>query len=225
MSPSEPRQATIGFHVADSRVLRRYRRRRHRFLRELPEVFRTGAHRMAARVRHRAGNAGESRRASLFIVAAPRSTIARLPGSTMSIQVVSRTERIGRASVDFSQEAWRDGTLLATGTIRVGCVDRVALRPAAIPAPVLAALRRGPHTGNCVTACQRTTAEHRCYEASELVSIKQHKAWFGRMASAEASVFPHGKLRQTLQPDAPFRDVTANLYEHYTRSVDHFPRS
>jgi acyl-CoA thioester hydrolase len=63
------------------------------------------------------------------------------------IQVISRTERIGRASVDFSQEAWRDGTLLATGTIRVGCVDRVALRPAAIPAPVLAALRRGAHAG------------------------------------------------------------------------------
>ncbi|HEV3424306.1 MAG TPA: tol-pal system-associated acyl-CoA thioesterase [Paraburkholderia sp.] len=60
------------------------------------------------------------------------------------VKVVSRTERIGRASVDFAQEAWRDGTLLATGTIRVACVDRVALRPAAIPAPVLAALRRGP---------------------------------------------------------------------------------
>jgi acyl-CoA thioester hydrolase len=63
------------------------------------------------------------------------------------IQVTSRTERIGRASVDFSQEAWRDGTLLATGTIRVGCVDRAALRPAAIPAPVLAALRRGAQAG------------------------------------------------------------------------------
>ena len=60
------------------------------------------------------------------------------------IKIVSHPERIGRASVDFSQEAWRDGTLLATGTIRVGCVDRVALRPAAIPASVLAALRRGP---------------------------------------------------------------------------------
>jgi len=59
------------------------------------------------------------------------------------VQIVSRAERIGRASVDFAQEAWRGGTLLAMGTIRVGCVDRVALRPAPIPAPVLAALRRG----------------------------------------------------------------------------------
>jgi acyl-CoA thioester hydrolase len=68
------------------------------------------------------------------------------------IEIVSRPERIGRASVDFSQEAWRDGTLLATGTIRVGCVDRVALRPAAIPAPVLAALRRGPVASDSIVS-------------------------------------------------------------------------
>jgi acyl-CoA thioester hydrolase len=60
------------------------------------------------------------------------------------VNVVSRIERLGKASVDFAQEAWRNDTLLATGTIRVGCVDRVALRPAAIPPLVLAALRRGP---------------------------------------------------------------------------------
>jgi acyl-CoA thioester hydrolase len=60
------------------------------------------------------------------------------------VKIVSRPERIGRASVDFCQEAWRDDTLLAIGTIRIGCVDRVALRPAVIPALVLAALRRGP---------------------------------------------------------------------------------
>ncbi|PRY00309.1 tol-pal system-associated acyl-CoA thioesterase [Paraburkholderia sp. BL25I1N1] len=60
------------------------------------------------------------------------------------VNVVSRIERLGRASVDFAQEAWRDGTLLATGSVRVGCVDRIALRPTAIPSPVLAALRRGP---------------------------------------------------------------------------------
>ncbi|RKF43424.1 tol-pal system-associated acyl-CoA thioesterase [Paraburkholderia fungorum] len=60
------------------------------------------------------------------------------------VNVVSRIERLGRASVDFVQEAWRDDTLLASGAIRIGCVERIALRPAAIPAPVLAALRRGP---------------------------------------------------------------------------------
>jgi acyl-CoA thioester hydrolase len=60
------------------------------------------------------------------------------------ITIISRIERLGRASVDFGQEAWRGGTLLATGSIRVGCVDRVALRPSGIPPAVLDALRRGP---------------------------------------------------------------------------------
>jgi biopolymer transport protein TolQ len=100
------------------------------------------------------------------------------------IKIVSRPERIGRASVDFSQEAWRDGTLLATGTIRVGCVDRVALRPAAIPAPVLAALRRGP----------KVTAP---------VSIKQHKAWFGPRF-ADASGFPTASFDGPCSRTPPF---------------------
>lgn len=65
-----------------------------------------------------------------------------------SLSIVSRIERLGRATVDFMQEAWREGTLLATGTIRIGCVDAAALRPTAIPPAVLAALRRGsPNAG------------------------------------------------------------------------------
>ncbi|MGF6776324.1 tol-pal system-associated acyl-CoA thioesterase [Paraburkholderia sp. GAS334] len=68
------------------------------------------------------------------------------------ITVVSRIERLGRASVDFAQEAWREGTLLATGSIRVGCVERTALRPTAIPPSVLAALRRGPAGAGVSTA-------------------------------------------------------------------------
>jgi len=86
--------------------------------------------------------AGES--GAIFIV---RSTAVdyRAPARLDDVvKVVSRIERLGRASVDFAQEAWRDGTLLATGSIRVGCVERIALRPVAIPPPVLAALRRGP---------------------------------------------------------------------------------
>ncbi|CAB3771563.1 tol-pal system-associated acyl-CoA thioesterase [Paraburkholderia solisilvae] len=61
-----------------------------------------------------------------------------------ALSIVSRIERLGRASVDFVQEAWRDGTRLATGTVRVGCVDAVSLRPAALAPAVLGALRRGP---------------------------------------------------------------------------------
>ena len=62
------------------------------------------------------------------------------------LTITSRIGRIGRASVEFKQEAWRDGTLLVAGHIRIGCVDRAGIRPAAIPPDVLDALQRGPVT-------------------------------------------------------------------------------
>ncbi len=57
------------------------------------------------------------------------------------LQIRTRIERVGPASVQFAQEAWRGDLLLATGAIRVGCVDRAAFRPAPIPAPVLATIK------------------------------------------------------------------------------------
>ncbi|WP_292935389.1 tol-pal system-associated acyl-CoA thioesterase [Noviherbaspirillum sp.] len=55
-------------------------------------------------------------------------------------------ERLGRASVQFVQEAWRvDGTqryLLASGRIRVGCVDTRTFRPSPIPDEVLARIKK-----------------------------------------------------------------------------------
>ena len=62
------------------------------------------------------------------------------------IEVRSVASRIGRASVDFDQQAWCAGTLLASGTIRVGCVERETMKPAAIPNEVLEALQTGPRT-------------------------------------------------------------------------------
>lgn len=53
-------------------------------------------------------------------------------------------EKLGRASVQFSQSAWRmtaqGPELLATGKIKVGCVNTSTLRPEAIPAEVLASI-------------------------------------------------------------------------------------
>lgn len=53
----------------------------------------------------------------------------------LKLTVVVR--RLGRASVQFTQEAWRIGDgepqLLATGDIKVGCVDAKSIRPSAIP--------------------------------------------------------------------------------------------
>lgn len=54
-------------------------------------------------------------------------------------------QRLGRASVQFEQEAWRvrgtDRELLASGQIKVGCVDTISFRPCAIPAEVLEQIR------------------------------------------------------------------------------------
>ena len=51
-------------------------------------------------------------------------------------------ERLGRASVQFIQEAWRTTSgemeLLTTGRIKVGCVDTMHFRPSAIPDEVVA---------------------------------------------------------------------------------------
>lgn len=53
-------------------------------------------------------------------------------------------ERLGRASVQFVQHAWRiDGQaieLIAVGKIRVGCVDVASFRPVAIPLTVREAI-------------------------------------------------------------------------------------
>lgn len=54
-------------------------------------------------------------------------------------------EKIGRASVQFTQQAWRitkdergdTEELLATGRIKVGCVDLANFRPSEIPKNVL----------------------------------------------------------------------------------------
>ena len=42
-------------------------------------------------------------------------------------------EKLGRASVQFSQQAWRGDTLLASANVKVGCVDASTLRPRSIP--------------------------------------------------------------------------------------------
>jgi acyl-CoA thioester hydrolase len=69
------------------------------------------------------------------------------------LRIESRITRLGRASVEFEQSAWRgaagaqDATRLASGQIRVACVERATLRPGAIPPQVLDALVRGPAVG------------------------------------------------------------------------------
>jgi acyl-CoA thioester hydrolase len=54
-------------------------------------------------------------------------------------------EKLGRASVEFMQQAWRvtgaQTQLLSSGRIRVGCVDVETFRPSPIPDEVLAKIK------------------------------------------------------------------------------------
>lgn len=57
------------------------------------------------------------------------------------LQISVRVEKLGKASVNFYQEAWRQNKdareLLCHGRIRVGCVHSHSLRPTPIPSAVL----------------------------------------------------------------------------------------
>lgn len=54
----------------------------------------------------------------------------------------------GSASMRLCQQAWRGGTLLAEGDIRIGCVDHGTLRPRRIPSLILGALEQPATTQN-----------------------------------------------------------------------------
>lgn len=49
--------------------------------------------------------------------------------------------KLGAASVQFTQQAWRGETLLTSASIKVGCVDAATLRPRALPDDAAAKMR------------------------------------------------------------------------------------
>jgi acyl-CoA thioester hydrolase len=57
-----------------------------------------------------------------------------------TLDVTVDVERRGTASLTIAQQARRDGTVLAEGTVRIGCVDASSFRPQRLPAAIAAAL-------------------------------------------------------------------------------------
>ena len=49
------------------------------------------------------------------------------------LRITVKTRELGKASLVVAQQAWRDDTLLAEGSIRIGCVDAGTFRPRRIP--------------------------------------------------------------------------------------------
>lgn len=58
-------------------------------------------------------------------------------------ELIIRTsvEKLGRASVQFVQEAWCGDVLLNAASVKVGCVDRATMRPRPLPDHVAAKMR------------------------------------------------------------------------------------
>ena len=49
------------------------------------------------------------------------------------LEINSKVTRLGRASLHFTQFVNRNGELLASGNIEIGCIDVDTLKPAALP--------------------------------------------------------------------------------------------
>jgi len=58
-----------------------------------------------------------------------------------AITLTLSIEKLGRASVEFLQHAHRGSTLLATGRVKVACVDCAGVRPLPMPAAVAERMR------------------------------------------------------------------------------------
>ncbi|MDN4052307.1 tol-pal system-associated acyl-CoA thioesterase [Massilia sp. YIM B02763] len=57
------------------------------------------------------------------------------------VKLTLAVEKLGRASVQFAQQAWRGDTLLATADVKVGCVDAATMRPRSLPDLAAAKMR------------------------------------------------------------------------------------
>ncbi|MEX5744128.1 tol-pal system-associated acyl-CoA thioesterase [Massilia sp. X63] len=49
------------------------------------------------------------------------------------LTIRTTVEKLGRASVQFAQQAWKGDVLLTSASVKVGCVDTATMRPRALP--------------------------------------------------------------------------------------------
>jgi acyl-CoA thioester hydrolase len=77
----------------------------------------------------------------IFVVADTALRYLRAARLDDLLQVTVAVGEAGRASLRLQQQAWRDGELLAEGSIRIGCVASAGYRPCRIPAAILEKIR------------------------------------------------------------------------------------
>jgi len=57
------------------------------------------------------------------------------------VKLTLNVEKLGRASVQFAQQAWRGDTLLSSADVKVGCIDAATMRPRSLPDLAAAKMR------------------------------------------------------------------------------------
>ena len=57
------------------------------------------------------------------------------------VTLTLNVEKLGGASVHFTQQAWRGDTLLSSADVKVGCVDAATMRPRSLPDVAAAKMR------------------------------------------------------------------------------------
>jgi len=78
---------------------------------------------------------------AIFVVSDTRVRYHRPARLDDLLSVTVLLTATGRATMNITQQAWRDDTLLADGEIRIGCVDAASFRPRRIPTQILTTLR------------------------------------------------------------------------------------
>jgi len=74
---------------------------------------------------------------TLFVVTDTRVAFRAPARLDDRLDVTVALRHTGRVALEIAQQARRGGTVLAEGTIRVGCVDAGTLRPCRIPTQIL----------------------------------------------------------------------------------------
>ena len=80
------------------------------------------------------------RTGALFVVTATNVRYLAPARLDDLLEVSVELRAAGKASMTIAQQAWRAGTLLAAGDIRIGCVDEGTFRPRRIPTELMTTL-------------------------------------------------------------------------------------
>lgn len=76
----------------------------------------------------------------IFVVRSVEADYLRPAVLDDMLEIVTSLDKLGRASLDFAQQAQRDGQTLFEARITIACVGRDTLRPTPIPSAVRAQL-------------------------------------------------------------------------------------